>query len=237
MIFNCYYTDDIHPQIVEDHQKCSEKIGIKVNYFKDDHHDDDPDYAYNSHGKFLDSVMEESNEDVVCFIDIDCLPTNKEMLDNSFRWSLKNKSMVGNAQNVSHGGVKALIYAAPSLLMISKKLWQNLEKPSFCWEFKDGRQYDTAQNFTIAAEVANVNYRLFYPIGYDQETEKEWILSGYGKYGRGTLYPASWHYFRISDIKRNDKIPQLWSKRVNDILNNKKIIPNNYSPFFSLSAI
>ena len=73
-----------------------------------------------------------------------------------------------------------------------------------------------------------MNYQLMHPIGYDGP--ENYKLSGYGMYGKGTLYPATWHYFRISDCV--DSKPDLWKARVNSVLNEEKIIPN-YSSCFS----
>jgi hypothetical protein len=235
MIFNCYYTDNIHPQILEDHSRCCDKNQIKVSYTKDSINSNNHENAYNSHGDFMDFVMKSSNEDVVCFLDVDCIPYDRELLENIFRWVRDNNSFVGNAQNVSHSGLKYLIYAAPSLLMVSKKAWEELERPSFRWNMVDDVAHvDTAQTLTIRADMSFLNYRLLYPIGYDQEADKGWCLGNYGKYGKGTLYPGSWHYFRISEITKEKQIPELWSRRVDDILNDEKIYPNNYSPFYDL---
>jgi hypothetical protein len=69
-----------------------------------------------------------------------------------------------------------------------------------------------------------------YPIGYDGP--EGYKLSGYGMYGTGTLYPATYHWFRISKFK--NQIPDLWATRVNNILENQKIIPHHSSCFYEL---
>jgi hypothetical protein len=51
-------------------------------------------------------------------------------------------------------------------------------------------------------------------------------------YGTGTWYPGAWHYFRISKFK--EEIPQLWSNRVEDFLNDHSTSPNYFSSFYGL---
>jgi hypothetical protein len=73
-----------------------------------------------------------------------------------------------------------------------------------------------------------------YPIGYDGDDVttggNEYQLGPYGKIGTGTLYPATWHYFRISRFK--DGVPELWTQRVKTILSGQKIIPRFPSCFY-----
>jgi hypothetical protein len=73
-------------------------------------------------------------------------------------------------------------------------------------------------------------YQLMYPIGYDGDNHR--MLGSYGMYGTGTLYPATWHYFRISEFKNN--LPDLWTQRLNNILNQQQIIPNHSSCYYEL---
>jgi hypothetical protein len=123
------------------------------------------------------------------------------------------------------------VYAGASTLMIHKECWEHLGSPSMSCVFEnDLTQIDTAQLLTLRADQCGFPYRLFYPIGYDGPEEYE--LSGYGKYGRGTLYPATYHFFALTECL--DNIPDLWTKRVENILNDQKIIPNYYSSFYGL---
>ena len=50
--------------------------------------------------------------------------------------------------------------------------------------------------------------------------------------GKGTLYPGSWHYFRISDFIGKEQLPELWNRRVNDIISGKGIESNYSSKFY-----
>lgn len=229
MKFHTFYTTNLPEQLKKDHQKVCDHIGVNVIY-----HTYNPienyDELYATHGDFMTSVMEEESDEVVCFLDIDCLPHNLKILKWAYEWAKTNVSFVGNAQNISHTHMRNHIYAAASCLFVSKSAWNTLGKPSLSWFMQQETQIDTAQILTLRADQIGFPYRLMYPLGYDGP--EEYTLSGYGKYGRGTLYPASYHYFRISQFK--NEIPDLWTTRVNNILNNQKIIPYHSSLYYDL---
>jgi len=227
MRFHTFYTKNLPLKLLEDHKKVCNHIGIEVQYHI---HDaiENYDEVYTAHGKFMTSVM--GQEEVACFLDIDCLPHNKDIIENAYFWVVKNQSFVGNAQNISHTQMRNHIYAAASFLIVSKDAWNTLGNPDFSWFMQNGVQIDTAQLLTLRADQIGMNYHLMYPIGYDGP--EEYKLSGYGMYGTGTLYPATWHYFRISKFK--DSIPDLWTTRVNNVLEDQKIIPHYSSCFYEL---
>ena len=227
MRFHTYYTKNLPEQLIEDHQKVCNHIGIDVEYHIEEEIDD-YNTLYTTHGNFMTSVMQQ--EEVACFLDIDCLPHNLKYIEQAYEWAVKNNSFVGNAQNISHTQMRNHIYAAASFMIVTQNAWKNLGSPSFAWFMQDGVQIDTAQLLTLRADQIGLPYQLMYPMGYDGDNHRS--LGAYGQYGTGTLYPATWHYFRISEFK--DKLPDLWTERVNSILNNQKIIPNHSSCFYGL---
>jgi hypothetical protein len=227
MKFHTFYTENLSKQLIEDHKKVCDKIGIQVEYHSHDFIDD-YDSLYTAHGNFMTSVMEQ--EEVACFLDLDCLPHNKMLLEKAYKWAVENNSFVGNAQNISHTQMRNHIYAAASFLIVTQNAWNILGKPSLSWFMQNNIQIDTAQILTLRADQIEMSYQLMYPLGYDEP--EEYKLSGYGIYGTGTLYPATWHYFRISKFKNS--IPDLWTTRVNNILEDQKIIPHYSSCFYEL---
>ena len=227
MKFHTFYTKNLPLKLMEDHKRVCNHIGIEVKYHIEEAIQD-YDTLYTAHGKFMTSVMEK--EEIACFLDIDCLPHNKHNIQKAYDWVVENKSFVGNAQNISHTQMRNHIYAAASFLIVSKDAWNTLGNPDFSWFMQNGVQIDTAQLLTLRADQIGMNYQLMYPIGYDGP--EEYKLSGYGMYGTGTLYPATWHYFRISKFK--DSIPDLWTTRVNNILEDQKTIPHHSSCFYGL---
>jgi hypothetical protein len=223
--FHTFCTKNLPEKILEDHRKVCNHIGIDVQYHvEDEYHDYNA--VYTAHGNFMTSVLQK--EKIACFLDIDCLPFDKQVLENAYSWTIDNQSFVGNAQNISHTSMRNHVYAAASCLIISQEAWKNLGSPSLSWFVQDNIQIDTAQILTLRADQIGMHYRLMYPQGWDEG--EGFKLAGYGQYGTGTKYPGTWHYFRISNFK-ND-IPDLWNQRVHDIINNKEIISNYSSVFY-----
>jgi hypothetical protein len=230
MKFNIFCTDNIPDILISQHSKCCDLNDIEVEYHKIKYENEFLK-RYTQHGEIMNWLMTNSPEEVVCFLDLDCLPYNKTILEQAYEWVKENQSFCGNAQNVSHTQMKNHIYAAPSMLMIHKSAWENLGSPNLSCVFENGlTQIDTAQLLTLRADQMGFPYQLMYPIGYDGPDAYK--LSGYGNYGRGTLYPATYHYFAL--IECIDNIPELWNKRVNNILNQEQIIPNYKSCYYGL---
>jgi hypothetical protein len=226
MRFHTFYTHNLPKKLLEDHQKVCNHIGIDVEYYSEDY--TDYNSVYTAHGKFMTSVMQQ--KEVACFLDIDCLPHNLKYIEQAYEWAVKNNSFVGNAQNISHTQMRNRLYASAPFLIVTQDAWKTLGSPDLTWFIQNGIQIDTSQIITLRADEIGFPYQLMYPIGYDGDNHRS--LGGYGQYGTGTLYPSTYHYFRISEFQ--DKLPDLWTKRVNNILNNQKIIPNHSSCFYGL---
>lgn len=227
MKFHTFYTKNLPEQLLLDHQKICDKLELKVQYHIENAIDD-YNTLYTAHGKFMTSVMQQ--EQVACFLDIDCIPHNKKIIQNSYDWAIKNKSFVGNAQNISHTQMRNRLYAAASFLIVTQDAWNTLGRPDLSWFIQDGIQIDTAQILSLRADEIGMPYQLMYPIGYDGDNHR--MLGSYGNYGTGTLYPATWHYFRISEFR--DNLPDLWSRRINNVFNQEQIIPNHLSCFYEV---
>ncbi len=228
MKFHTFYTDNLPNFVIEDHQLCARKIGIEVIYHKHKITDESED-IFKLHGDFLNNLLEVASEnEVVCFLDIDCLPYSLEDLENAFNWASQNKSFIGNAQNISHTHRRNRIYAAASMLMIHKKSWVTLGKPSLSYSKAGSEEslIDTAQALSLAADEVGFEYRALLPIGYDDE-KKSYQLGPFCSYGGGTTYLGSWHFFRISELKQSK--PAIWESRVSQILSGQEIIPNYQS--------
>jgi hypothetical protein len=232
MEFNVFYTTNLPRFVLEDHKACCKKFGISVKYFP---HESSGDISkiHKAHGVFINQLLEKaSNSDVVCILDIDCLPHSLSDLTTAYNWVNENQSFIGNAQNISHTTKRNRIFAAASMLMIHKKAWLELGKPdlSFSKDEIEDTLVDTAQRISLVADELGFPYRVLLPLGYD-DISSSWQLGPLCSYGKGTTYPGTWHFFRISDLKNNK--PEIWERRVNEILHGKSIEPiysslNNY---------
>jgi hypothetical protein len=230
MKFHTFYTSNIPQSIIKQHLDCCNFVGVDI-----EHHQVNYEKnflkIYKQHGEFLNWMMINSSDDVVCFLDLDCLPYNKSILEKAYNWVVENESFCGNAQNVGHTQMRNHVFASQSMIMIHKKAWYSLGKPNLSCVFENGlAQIDTSQLLTLRADQVGFSYQLLYPIGYDGP--EEYTLSGYGKYGKGTLYPGTYHYFALSEYI--NQIPELWNQRVSNILNLQPIVPNYRSCFYEL---
>jgi len=224
MKFHSFYTNNLPDFVIQDHQLCAKKVGIEVVYHEHCLEKENSD-VYKAHGNFFNGLLESANDDeVVCFLDIDCLPYSLEDLQKAYYWALTNKSFIGNAQNISHTHRRNRVYAAASMLMVHKKAWLELGKPNFSYVKSSTEEslIDTAQALSLAADEVGYNYRVLLPIGYD-DAERSYQLGPFCAYGGGTKYPGSWHFFRISELKKSK--PAIWESRVKQIQDNEKIIP------------
>lgn len=232
MLFHVFYTSDLPQFVLHDHQACCKKIGLDVQYHEHEPHENFS-IIYKAHGNLINQLLEEAgSSDIVCMLDIDCLPYSLRDLETAYNWVQQNESFIGNAQNISHTIRRNRIFAAASMLMIHKKAWLKLGKPDLAFS-KDGGDetlIDTAQSISLAADDVGFSYRTLLPLGHD-DIDTSWQLGSICSYGRGTTYPGTWHFFRISYLKNHQ--PELWKKRVSEILHGAEIIPtysslNNY---------
>jgi hypothetical protein len=224
--FDVFITDDLHPAIPEKLDQVSKKIGVAVEYHVFDTKEKTLDDVHEAHGNVLTELLARAGrDDVVCFLDVDCLPYSLKELEECFEWVTVNKSFIGNAQNISHTSKRNRVYAAPSMMMIHKQSWLHLKSPDLACSKNTGDDdslIDTAQLLTNRAIETGFEYKILLPIGYD-DSKLVYKLGPYGFYGRGTKYPGTWHFFRMSSFK-NGTHP-LWEARVSEILSGKKIRP------------
>jgi len=228
MKFNVFCTDNVQtdPQlasILADHKAVAEHVGVEVEYhFK-------PFTAYDQaaydHGHMITDIISD-NDGVSCFLDLDCLPYNLELLKVAYDWCSEYKSFIGNAQNVSHTAMRNYIYAAPSMLMVHRDAWVELGEPSMACVREmhsfNGEYIDTAQQLSLNAIEKNFNFQLLWPLGVDVP---KWQLKDNILTGTGTKYPGSYHYFQAAtNISQNLDI---WKMRVDNILNDEPIKSNH----------
>jgi hypothetical protein len=194
---NTLYWPNSDTKIVKAHCEVMEHLGLEVNYTVDQR----------DHGQWMDAVMEHIDADIICFLDIDCVPTNRKVFDDAVEWVDKHTSFLGIAQVSNHIKPCSHIYAAPAFLMVHKDVWQHLHKPTF----KALPWGDVAENFSYSAEMAGVKYKTLMPTHYYKRPEGErWFLHSYGEYGIGTHFEGGIFHLYQGRLPQN----QLLFKRV-----------------------
>ena len=172
---HCLHWPSVDRRIVESHKAVCEHLGIKVNYTEQEI----------PHGIWMDNIMMSSMAEVKLFLDIDCVPMNKEIVDKAIAYALHNKSMVGIAQVSNHIAPYSHIYAAPAFFAIHRDIWDDMGRPSFA----ENENCDVGENVSYAAEIYKVKYKTLFPTHYFKDPDEgPWNLHTYGQYGIGTHF-------------------------------------------------
>jgi len=148
------------------------------------------------HGQWMNSVMESSTDDVVGFLDVDCVPMNSQIVPAARTYCEKNKSFIGIAQVSNHIPPASHIYAAPAFYFICRQAWLDLDKPTFAAT----PDSDVAENVSYAAEAKGLPYRALYPV---KCVEPRWRLGNYGMYGIGTEFIGGIYHLYQSRMAEN----------------------------------
>ena len=83
---------DTDPDMIKAHSDVCKHLGIDVNYT----------IQRLPHGLWMNELLISSKADVVGFLDIDCVPTNKRVVEEAIQYCVDNKSFVGIAQASNH---------------------------------------------------------------------------------------------------------------------------------------
>ena len=192
MIHTLYWpnTDRI---IVDNHKRVMNHFGIEVHY-----HEERID-----HGEWMDKVLMTDPDDVVMFFDIDCIPNNRQIVDQTKAWVKENKSFMGISQVSNHIKPCSHIFAAPAFFCIHKEAWSKLLKPSF----KALPWADVAEYVSYAAEMAGIRFKTLFPQYFYKRPENErWYLHSYGEYGIGTWFEGGIFHLYQGRMPQNQEL-------------------------------
>jgi hypothetical protein len=152
------------------------------------------------HGKWMDTTMSNSTADIVGFLDVDCVPTNKQVVDDAIEWVATHKSFMGIAQASNHILPKSHIFAAPAFFFIWRQAWLDMNHPTF----SETPNSDVAENVSYAAEMSEMRYKTLYPTHWTAEPEEGvWPLHTYGLYGIGTHFEEGVYHLYQGRFEKN----------------------------------
>ena len=153
-------------------------------------------------------VKQELDHDVVLILDIDCIPLSDKSIDYYLEQAAAGK-IIGNIQRSNHIQNEQHVFAAPSAVALSRETYIKIGKPAAL----ETQRSDVAEEYTWAAEVANVPVELIMPLSFDKAPHKYgweddqrpfWALKdGMPVYGIGTTFgteehgPLYYHNFQI----------------------------------------
>jgi hypothetical protein len=200
--FHSLYWDNINPHMLESHKRVMKHFNIDLKY-----------HAENTeHGTWLDSVFEKSNADIVCIIEPDLLPLDKDAVNDIISFVSRNNTFVGIAQCFNRGQSINYIYAGPGFFVMPMAVYETLGKPSF----RAPRRGDIAQGVSIAADEMNFRYRALMPTCFELEPRVgAWPLHCTGFYGIGTVYHNRFYHLFES---RKTPYVDLFTKRCEEVI-------------------
>lgn len=190
--YHCLASSNLNENFRKNHSKVMNHFGIDMNY----------DTRILHHGIWMDQVMESSKSDIVFFMDCDCIPLNREIIDLSVQMC-ENGYLVGNAQVSNHLKAKHMYFCAPSFMAISREYYEKIGKPSAI----NNHFSDVAQEFTREANKREMRTKMFFPDSFQEVPNGGiWRMAGYGYYGIGTIFHNSIYHLFQSSVGKNEHL-------------------------------
>jgi len=207
MVLHCFYCDNIDEALIGWHKSACFYAGIPVKYHTASiaELEEKGISPHAAHGLWMERVLEDSKNKIVGFIDIDCIISSRDWLENYYKQVQENKTILGLAQCANHLASRDQIYAAPAFCLIWREWWNKIGKPSLVADW----QYDTAQRLSANAADNEEPITVLMP---SHVTRPKWSLGNNGFYGTGTLYDDHkiFHMFECSKGALDESI--FWSK-------------------------
>ena len=145
---------------------------------------------WGTHAGEVDKYLKETKRDweYMVLFDVDCIPLNKDIVNEGIEWSMNNLGLFSVAQYASHIPDSS-IYASPAFLCFSRKTYESLDSPKFIQTHRS----DCGGELTYEAMKRGYTIELMYPSHV--ETPK-WKLGNKGMFGLGTTYDNKiYHHF------------------------------------------
>ncbi|MDP2226983.1 MAG: hypothetical protein Q8J78_05865 [Moraxellaceae bacterium] len=148
-----------------------------------------------AHGDWMNEVMAALPDDeIVLFVDIDCIPTRKAAVTEAFLAAEKGV-LYGVAQVANHKD-RDHIYVSPVFMCLSKRVWRQMGSPSF----RETDISDAGQHVTRVAQEQGVPVQMSMPTGCLKQV---WNLADVGSYGIGTFYQSGLFHLFQARKRRN----------------------------------
>ena len=201
MKFHTLAWPDVDKRITAAHQSVTQHLGVEVQYT----------FEAVDHGRWMNNAMMNSPDEIIGFMDIDCVPTNRGVVLKASSYVEWTQSLVGLAQVSNHIAPAIHVFAAPAFFIIHRATWIRLGMPTF--EASAGA--DVAESVSYAAEGKALRYRVLYPTHYERAPhEGAWHLGNYGSYGIGTVFHGGVYHLYQGRLGAH---ADLFAKRCNQI--------------------
>ena len=168
-----FYNNKIDDQIVQYQKKVFDHFGLKINQINSP--------TWPGHGHLVDQHIKSlgNNWDIFVLFDIDSIPLDNKIIDEGIEWAKNNLGLFSVAQR--HYKKSEVVYASPAFLIFSKKTYDTIGRPSFI----ETDRSDVAGELTHTCLEKKLPVNIIYPSHVEQ---KQWLLVGNERFGRGTTY-------------------------------------------------
>ena len=195
--FHCYYCDNTDPHLVAIHREASGRAGISVRYHMVTMEKlrEAGLTPHQGHGRFMEEILTEQQDELIGFIDIDCIVSSKSFVEECAAIVSKSGTALGVAQSANHLPSRDQIYIAPAFCVVAKGIWER----TGAYSLVANNTYDTGQALTVALKQQNYSFDLLMPEKHC-DIGRPWPLGGVGEYGIGTFYAEGqvFHLFQSS---------------------------------------
>lgn len=199
---HCLSWENSNERILQAHKTVLEHFKIPVKYT----------IRTIPHGLWMDEMFNNSETEIIGFLDSDCVPTNKEIVSKAINYTIKNKSFIGISQVSNHINPRTHVYAAPAFFFMHRDCWNSLGRTS-CIET---RRSDVAEEISHIAEERGKTYRCLYPTHLERAPQGGlWRLNNYSYYGIGTHFQGGIYHLYQGRFSENI---ELFEKRCKEIV-------------------
>lgn len=195
-----FYTDNVPDEVVKAQKAVFDKFDIPLEQIKPE--------LWHGHAGSIDRWLAENNDwDVLTIFDIDCIPLDKDIVNEFRDQALEHLSIQSVAQKASHI-IGSIVYASPACITFSRDTYETLGRPEFaCTE-----RSDCGGELTYSAMKNNAIVALLHPTRVEVP---KWELDEGRKFGLGTTYGDRIYHAFLSR-KGNSK---MFINKCNEILN------------------
>jgi hypothetical protein len=169
-----------------------------------------------AHYDAIDKWISENEFDVMVLFDGDCIPLNKDAIDEYVNIAVKNHWLVGAIQNANH--IKdSLDYIGPGFMVLTNIVYNMLGRPSF----HDNERSDCGQELTHEAWKRRIG---FIGLPVTHVMDKRWKLAyntptdppSLNYFGIGTTYDRS--IFHAFESRMNSNAIGIFERKCLEVI-------------------
>lgn len=139
-----------------------------------------------SHPEALEECLKLVTNDVVIFLDVDCIPLSKRALEYLYHHASRG-FLTGAIQRANHISNQAHLYVGPFCMAFEVIKYKDLGSPSF----KETYRGDVGEELTYRWEEHNQPLCFLYPSHVEAP---KWCITDSIKFGYGTTYQGMFYH-------------------------------------------